>query len=390
MSHTVGSIVRVPYPCSGQLRDDHTSITTRVAVVSIVGEKNDAGESVASVLLEDPTPICLNLEQATKFDHRHRRNTKGPFLVAPNFVADECSTPEDEQDDVLISSIQPLLSFEAYNKQIPEQTPNKSETKTTTTFEQTVTAETLKERGDALLRLRDLSAAIAYYEGALSLTSKIVLGGTVILNRGGRPVLAEIDCMEETPATGTSDCKQRSAVVSMDVTYVSDGGEGTISDQDVLLGILDERYNSDRLQERILLNLTRCCLQLSDVDVLHGRSSTRPLKYRKSAILGSSLAMACCDFFENLPSSSGNTKSPPHVLSTRKKARLLRAKAYVAMGKTKHATIDLKNILKDDSNCIDAKRLLSSLEQAHSVKKKTDRKLAKEMCTWINGATNTN
>jgi len=354
MTYTVGCTVRVPCR-SNQPKD----LFTRTAVVSTINE-DDTGQKVASIILEDPTPRAFTA-------NRLKHDNNGRFLIAPNFtVAQQNETYTDEEyDDVPLSSIQPLLPFELDD--MPTEAPRRS----TSPTERQTRAETQKGRGDALLRLRDPSAAVAYYEDALSFTSSIGLGGTVVVKRNGRLVLAEVDCIEDGCEGGDR---------SIDVTYVVDGTEGTVGETGVLLGVWEgprgdeTRDGSDRLQEKILLNLARCCLYLAEIDTRHGRSSIRSSRYRRSAILATSLAIACAEFIDD---SAGS----------KMKARLLRARAYLGISKDGHAKADLQIVLREDSDCIDAKKMLSSLERARSVKKKTDRKLAKEMCTWIDAVT---
>lgn len=366
---TVGSIVRAPYR---SIRSK--TLSTRKAVVSSIYE-DGTGESVASILLEDPTPLVLRTAPSTGIIPTKRRHDGkiGPFLVAPNFPLHRTTNEEEEEiDDVPLSSLLPLLPFELLdpNEHLP--------TDVAPTTTKPVTATTLKERGDTLLRLHDPSAALPYYEGALSLTSTIDLGTTVLLHQNGTPpvVPAEVDCIEVV---------HDGPGLEIDVTYVPDGGEGTVSDRDVALGVCPEEGDGRSLQGRILLNITRCCLYLSDIDVRHGRSSTRAAVYRRAAVVGSTLVIAIDDL--SLPSSLVGDRDGDGLRWT-VKARLLRAEAYLGIGKDKRAEVDLRKVLDGDRGCRDARRLLKELERVRHNKRTGDRRLAKEMCCWIDGATN--
>jgi hypothetical protein len=55
---------------------------------------------------------------------------------------------------------------------------------------------------------------------------------------------------------------------------------------------------------------------------------------------------------------------------------------------SKHATADAKHVLKLDASNVQAQKLLRNVERRDIQRKRTDRKLAKDVCKWVNTATN--
>ena len=283
----------------------------------------------------------------TNYRRRSVQLIQRPFLVTPKL-----DRSDGKEEEVPLSSLGSLLPFEQIDD---NHTGKVSEASSFAT-----TPSAFKEQGDALLRLRDYSAAATRYEAALALTSSIDLGGTIVLNDGtGRPVLAEIDCIEDN--------------TQIDITFVGSGEEKTVqASKDVLLCLMED--DDERIQERILLNLSRCLLQLADIDgsVDHVRAT----KYRKAAVLGCTLALSCASYGKGLE-------------GTEEKARLIRGGAYLDLGKCKHAVADAKQILKVNPNNSQAKKLLRDVERREAQKKRTDKRLAKDVCKWVNKATKT-
>ena len=259
---------------------------------------------------------------------------------------------EEEEDDVPLSSLRSLLPFESkYGTTAEETSPPSS--------------NILKSWGDELLRLRDYSSAASHYEAALALTSFLEIGGNAVLNVGGRPVMAEVDCIDGN---------------AVDLCYPN-GEETTKKIGDLLIcipGDCSERY----LQVRVLLNLSRCLLRLAEVD--NSGPSTRSDHYRKSAVMGCTLAIACFSLVQTEEKDEVEVKA----CETLEKARLVRASAYVLMGKTKHAAGDLRWVLKQKPNHKEALKLKRDLERKASRMKKVDKKLVKEMSGWVQRATN--
>ena len=217
-----------------------------------------------------------------------------------------------------------------------------------------------KERGDSLLRLGDASAAATFYEMSLRLSSpaKPSIGSTVVVKIKGFTKLAEIDCTDDSDGT-------------VDITMCGTGDEKTVKGSDILLSILDGD-ESERLQERILLNLTRCLLQLSEVTTDFSRRSS----YLRSAVLACSLSLAADEFH---PSDS--------VSPTQKTALLLRSRSQIARSKLPNATADIKRLLSLDPDNKEGKRVLRDIERLKLQQQKSDKKLVKELCQWVNKAT---
>ena len=321
------------------------------ATVATVNES----ASMATILWDDMAPQPLPAMD----DPASRRKWKRPFLVAPLFGGNTSNFDRDcgvdQEEELSLSSLDALLPFECDDRQSPSPPP---------------TPASLKEQGDALLRLKDYSAAVERYEAALALTSNLDLGGTVVINDGtGRTVLAEVDCIDEED--GGNKC-------TADVTIVDSGDEKTVdASRDILLCLLEN--DEERLQERILLNLSRCLLQLADID--GSTNNTRATKYRKAAVLGCTLALSCASY-------AGTESDGNEGIGTEIKARLIRAGAYLDLGKSKHATADAKRVLKADADNVQAKKLLRNIERRDIQRKRTDKKLAKDVCKWVNTATN--
>jgi hypothetical protein len=320
-----------------------------------VATVNEAA-SLVTVLWDDMAPRPP--KPATDPNARGREYyVERPFLVAP--LLGRTSNPDvddddDQEEELPFSSLEALLTFERDDQQSsPPFAP----------------ASTRKEQGDALLRLKDYSAAVTQYEAALAITSSLALGGTVIINDGtGRTVLAEVDCIDNE--NGDKKC-------TADVTIVPSGDEKTIdASKEILLCLLDN--DEERLQERILLNLSRCLVQLADID--GSTNSTRATKYRKAVVLGCTLALNCASYAAEGDGNGG--------IGTETKARLIRAGAYLDLGKSKHATADAKHVLKLDASNVQAQKLLRNVERRDIQRKRTDRKLAKDVCKWVNTATN--
>ena len=123
------------------------------------------------------------------------------------------------------------------------------------------------------------------------------------------------------------------------------GNNGTISE--------DNTNNAVRLQQKILLNASRCLLQLADLMNGKGDSSY----YRKTSILACTTVISFNNFLLSLSPSSieveKETKEEDRVkmnaeLNT--KAWYLRSRAYLYTGKYDHAMLDAKQILKINSN----------------------------------------
>jgi hypothetical protein len=107
--------------------------------------------------------------------------------------------------------------------------------------------------------------------------------------------------------------------------------------------------------------------------------------YRKSAVLGCTLAISCALHYKSSNEDDCSSKV------TEEKARILRATSYIALRKYPHASADLRNILmKLNPNSKQALKLSKELEHQQAQAKLSSRKLAKEMCKWVQHATGEN
>ena len=262
-----------------------------------------------------------------------------------------------------------------------------------------------KLKADQILKLHDPSCALLYYEMALHYSSRLQIGSSIIIKRSGRPIIAEVDCITEGD--------------TIDITFVESGEEITITKKDVLLTLLtpsSSPFNDntsttnggtielEHIQERILLNMSRCFTMLAQVDSYPEMT----LRYYKAAILSCTLAITCFQYYSqhcheeveynyttnadtNNEISKTRSSASYQTLQTEEKARYIRANAYMSIGMNQHAINDLQNIISRQnasSNQNDAKKMLCNLRAKLEIQKRKDKKLAKEMCKWVDKATN--
>jgi hypothetical protein len=304
-SLTVGAIVRVRHPL-------HVKSTCRAIVATLQDEKS------ACLIIEEISPRPL---------------AQTRFLISPRSIPYKSQDGEDSEFTVAMDQIQELLAFETDNASPDENSIN-----------------TWKERGDQLFRLGDAASAVPYYEMALNLSTHVDIGGTVILLTKGFPTLAEIDCAEDD---------------SLDITIVKTGEESTIKKSDVVLGI--QESDEEKLQDRILLNLARCMLQLTEVD-----GANRP-KYFKAAVLACSLVLTIASYREDDGSKNFQT------------ALYIRSKAQSGLSKWPHAIADAKKLGKLGND--QGPKLLATIEKQKKVQVKQDKNLAKAVSRWVQTAT---
>ena len=166
------------------------------------------------------------------------------FLVAPLLggrggrIADVME--EEEEEEVPLRS---LSALEPYEVDLARLRSAGAETGLASA-PAPASAEAWKARGDALLRLGDCVAAIEAYEASLRAGggARPELGGTVVVERGGRPTLAEVDCLEAEEGEGGKAGAGAGAGAgpggTADVTLVEgaeDGQEATVGLGEVLL-----------------------------------------------------------------------------------------------------------------------------------------------------------
>lgn len=208
-----------------------------------------------------------------------------------------------------------------------------------------------KSRADQLLKLGDASAAASYYEEALYVSSNLSIGATSVVCVNGFLRLCEVDCVEDNGPT-----------VTVDATFLDDGEERQLNKSQLLLTLMEN--DGERLQERVLLNLTRCMLQLADLDGSNRQS------YAKAAVLGATIALTVA------------THGVDELLPTSAQTALtLRFKAYLILSKWKNAVLDVKKLI--DVGNKDGKRFLTELERKKQQQQRTTKMLAKEMCKLL-------
>jgi len=162
----------------------------------------------------------------------------------------------------------------------------------------------------------------------------------------------------------------------IDVTLVHNQEEKTLKESSVLLAILED--DPTKLQERILLNLARCMLQLSDLD-----AANRP-RYLKSAVLASTLAISVSSFRKEHGDAAD--EQPLRLPANAQTALMLRCKAYSG-SRWAMATSDARKLLKSGRDEQQGRKLLVSIERKKNLQSKADKRLAKEICLLVQSAT---
>jgi len=283
------------------------------------------------------------------------------FLITPKSIHRE--TKQDEST-IKVDTMEGLLPFEIdlYND---SDVSGKAATGSGKAISNIIM---WKERGDQLLRLGDASAATSYYEKALFDSSSVSIGGTVIISVEGFPRIAEVDCVDDDDNYDDGG--------TIDVTIVYNEDEKTVKQSTVLLSVLEADATS--LQERILLNIARCMLQLSDLDVVN-----RP-KYLKSAVLATTLVITISFFREQQQGADGELSLFPKNAQS---ALVLRCKAYTGLSKWSKATSDARKLMKRGSNGEQGHKLLVGIGRKKKLRSKTDKKLAQEICLLVHSAT---
>lgn len=342
----IGSIVRVkrPSPQKGFGK-------AMIAIMDGGAEANLLWESIA------PQPLFSD-------GGSHSSAGTKNFLVAPR-ISENNQNPRSIDDSeyenestVPLNELLPLMDFES-NPEISKD------------------VDVLKQQGDSLLRAGDASTAVCYYEAALQQSCQTVttsVGSSIILKtKGGYLKIAEIDCVEEIDGLRGS--------FSLDVTFVESGEETEVQNSAVVLGILDKDLE-ERLQERILLNLSRCLHQLADID----EPKHRPA-YLKGAILACSLAIILAEFHAS--NNGDDTEATTKSTRTLQSALHLRAQAYILLSIWPHAKQDAKRLIKVGKQD-QGKSMLDNIERRKQVQVKKDKKLAKAVAKLVHNSTSSN
>ena len=360
ISHQIGSTVRfvssilIQPAVYAKIQKKKTVNISRRGMIATLSD-DDEGCGKCTIIVEEiaPTPLV------------------GNFLIAPVLIDNQ--RKEEVELEIPLSDTQPLLPFE----ELPS-------------IEFGDDVGRYKEYGDELFKLHDYSRAISYYEAALSLTSSNCnnIGGTLVVKRNGRCVVAELDCIDTDGED--SQC---------DVTFILPNGimeEDVISSKDIILSVWNQdgvrrgkrvKSRETFMQPRILLNLCRCLLNLSEVDIDNADMNTssthdRRTKYKKAAVLGSSIAITLCEYYKN------ETDSESQLLTNlQEKAKIIRSKAFMELGKLPNALVDVKKIMNENPGNREVAELLRDIRMLEQYKKKADKKLSKEVCRWVQTAT---
>jgi tetratricopeptide (TPR) repeat protein len=334
----------------------------RRALVTSIQDDDDAAVSCSYCLLwEDERPKAI----------------EGTFIVSPHFRDDHGNNSSplksgEGEGVVARSEISELLSFELdhnddfsmpptmMDKEDGDRSSNSNNILVPLLHDKSKSATYWKECGDVLLREKDASAAVAFYELALKRTSRVQVGSTVLVQRksekagGSAIVRADVDCINKDENT-------------IDLTMEEDEDDPDAQDAEQTVPVKHVRLGIDPsladLQERILLNLTRCLLQLADQCPGHRRKA-----YLQSARLGCTMALA-------LPEATRQESS-----------LLLRSKAYAASNKFPQALADVRQVLSLNPNNSEGQKLVKDVERQKAAVAQTNKRLAKDVSQWVQTA----
>lgn len=312
---SIGSAVRVPLP-------SNPKVTVRSVVATF--------DSKHAVLLwgkEDRYPSLFPTQSR-------------PF-IAPTIKTKDV---EDSELEVPLSKVTPLLDFEKEGPPPKVEGRRKLEKSTVLRW---------KDRGDQLLKLGDGSAALPYYEYALDLTSlPESIGTSILVKKKGFVKVAEVDCVNDDE--------------TIDIVWKDTQDEASLKQSQNLLTILEP--HNDNVQERILLNLTRCLIQIAEV------SPKFRAEYAEAATLAASMAHAVAEYHD----------ATSDRVTT---ALLLRAQAQATRLKYSHATQDLERILKQNAEHRQAQLMLREVQKKQKDAQRMDRILVREVSKWVDTAT---
>jgi hypothetical protein len=367
------------------LQDLEIEITQRAVIATIEshnGATKDQMNTTACVIWESiiPQPISINK----------------PFIISPKADYDislSSNNEDEEETEIPIEQLLPLYPFENTSA------PLFSDHSITATMSDILL---WKECGDTLYQIHDVVAAIPYYEHALYLScncNQYQVGTTIFLKDSkGYIITAEIDCI---------DIDDNKDDPNFDISIIGTGDERTIQRKDILLCLLSIQEEmapasftniSNDIQTRILLNLSRCLLQL--VDLVSGVTDNTKdpqearqvllLKERfcKSVVLATSLALVMMKLHhqghhkgKNNDADGFGCNRSDALLKLETSALLLRSKAQCQLkNKMKHAVMDLQRISSSNK---EAQQLLRQIQVHEKHIAKTNQRLAKNVSQWI-------
>ena len=335
----VGSMVRAPYG------EKHC----RRAVIATLNEQ----EETAEVLFDASSSSFLQLQSSFLVDSTGKQK-------------EESNDSNNEEEITAVVNFQTLTALHPWEEASLEATTNAP----------AISAHEWKERGDMLLQhTRDPIAAVSCYQKALHLTCapnslrKLqLIGSTILVIEGGHCVAAEVDCQEEDD---DDTCR-------LDVTMLANGEEKTIP---LAAARLVVRISQDRFQERALLNLARCCLQLAKVS----QSSSHQ---GQSAFLHHAVFVCTLAFAVHEVNSCNDDAAPMN--KTAITALLLRSQAQEQRGKLHHARVDMQRVLILQKDHPGAKRSLKRLKKRYLAQARGNRRLARDVSQWVQTAVSCN
>ena len=355
----VGTIIRLRRPQNPKVCGRAVVAYTTASSQEADGETSYTSDHDQVCVLWEPIPPqrLTFVEESSSKTATTVTATTTKFLIAPN--SSNVKIEEEEEYLVDKNQIRELLPFETETAPKDEDLQKKADQQDSSSASANVISY-WKDCGDQLLRLGDPSSAVPYYETALSKSSHISIGSTAIVQIKGFTKLAEVDCVDDDEST-------------VDMMVVETGEEMTIPKSHVLLAVLEP--DPDSLQPRILLNLARCMIQLSEYDIA---TVNRP-KYLKSAVLACSLVITL--------SSSDDDDDDSVLANNMQTALLLRGKALGGLSKWPNAIADAKKLIRMDGSK-EGQKLLQNLERLKAKQIKTNKKLSKEVAKWVQTATN--
>ena len=357
----VGATVRVPRS------QGLPKATGKATIATIQTEENTAFvffEPLAPRPLSASSSEALPSENSDDSKIRPKRRLRRSFLVTPLIKKQSSSGNEQEiEATVDISDIMELLNFEQEDDAILKGITWSSEANNIENI------SIMKERGDKLLRLGDPSTACSYYEIALHLSSILQIGCCVVVREKGHTKVADVDCLEED---------------GIEVTMVDSEEEKVVQEKDIVLCILhnDNMEEDGHKQERILLNLTRCLLQLAEVAKHQELASERRPRYLRSAVLAATIALTIAEHHKD--------ENDAHVViltSLEQTAFLLRSQAQAGLSKFQNAIADMKQLLGCDPQNKQGQKQMQSLQAQMQRQKQVDKRLIKSMCKLVSAAT---
>jgi len=131
---------------------------------------------------------------------------------------------------------------------------------------------------------------------------------------------------------------------------------------------------------------------------VEARKSERKTKYLQASVLACTLALSCLLITSNYDhdiNHSSCTITTNTTIDLERKARFLRATAYLQLRKLHHAMLDVQYILSQETKVannraipsINFERLKKEIHNQIAQKKQLNKQLTKDMCQWLQEAT---